>query len=211
MISDRVLIDVRARIGAVAQIRGPRRKSDYRKKGGRGWTGDPVWIDDRTPRPAVRRRERSLYASFDLRVGADGNRRADHSFRVRGAGSFAQSWLYRSDHDRRRRGLRESKAGLPFPQELFMQTTTSSALQTVAPDSEANVTDTLSYSSDAQTSVTEGQIAVDQPWSVIIEIEQSTEASLTGDAIVVEIPQTMTVVVPRQTEPTHTGSYWSRR
>jgi hypothetical protein len=71
--------------------------------------------------------------------------------------------------------------------------------------------DTPSYSSDAQTSVTEGQIAVDQPWSVIIEIEQSTEASLTGDAIVVEIPQTMTVVVPRQTEPTHTGSYWSRR
>ena len=93
-----------------------------------------------------------------------------------------------------------------------MQTTTSSALQTVAPDSEANVTDTPSSSSDAQTSVTEGQIAVDQRWSVIIEIEQSTEASLTGDAIiVVEIPQTMTVVVPRQTEPTHTGSYWSRR
>jgi len=91
-----------------------------------------------------------------------------------------------------------------------MQTTTSSALQTVAPDSEANVTDTP-CSSDAQTSVTEGQIAVDQPWSVIIEIEQSTEASLTGDAIVIEIPQTMTVVVPRQTEPTHTGSYWSRR
>ena len=73
----------------MAWIRGPRRKNDYRKKGGRGWTGDPVWIDDRTPRPAVPRRERSLYASFDLRVGADGNRRADHSFRVRGAGSFA--------------------------------------------------------------------------------------------------------------------------
>jgi hypothetical protein len=76
--------------------------------------------------------------------------------------------------------------------------------------SEANVTETPSYGSGVQTSVTEPQLAIDQP-SPVAETEQSTDAPLTGDAILVEITQTVTVVVPGQIVednegPTHTGS-----
>jgi hypothetical protein len=89
MIRDRGLIDVRARIGAVAWIRGPRRKNDYREKGGRGWTGDPGLIDERTPGPVVPRQGRSPYARFGPALAPRQTRRADHSSRVSSAGSFA--------------------------------------------------------------------------------------------------------------------------
>jgi hypothetical protein len=45
MKSDQVSTDGRARIGAVAGIRDPMRKSDYKGKGGQIPTGDPVWTD----------------------------------------------------------------------------------------------------------------------------------------------------------------------
>jgi hypothetical protein len=85
---------------------------------------------------------------------------------------------------------------------------TSSVLQTIAPDTETNVTLTPSYGSGVQASVAEAQPA---EASVAIEIEQPADAPLTGDAIVVEITQTVTIVVPGQIveeneEPTHTGS-----
>jgi hypothetical protein len=91
--------------------------------------------------------------------------------------------------------------------------TISSALQTLAPDSEANVTVMPSYGSGVQTGVAEAQPAeVDQPSSVVSEIEPSSiDAPTTGDAILVEITLTVTIVVPGQIvedneEPTHTGS-----
>jgi hypothetical protein len=67
--------------------------------------------------------------------------------------------------------------------------TTSPSLQTVAP--EANVTETPSYGSGAQTGVAEVQPAeVDQPSSIVREKPSSTDAPLIGDAIVVEITLT---------------------
>jgi len=45
MIGDRVSTDGRARIGAVAWIRDPMRKSDYKEKGGQTVIGDLVWTD----------------------------------------------------------------------------------------------------------------------------------------------------------------------
>jgi hypothetical protein len=47
MIGDLVSTDVRGKIGAVAWIRDPMRKSGYRESGDRTQIGDLVWIDDR--------------------------------------------------------------------------------------------------------------------------------------------------------------------
>ena len=78
--------------------------------------------------------------------------------------------------------------------------TTASALQAVAPESEAIIT-------EPQTGITEAQIVeVDQPAAVIGAIEPSpTEVSPPPairfvDAIVAEITQTVTIAVPGQTE-----------
>jgi hypothetical protein len=84
--------------------------------------------------------------------------------------------------------------------------TTSSSVQTGGPDNKANVMETPSYGSGAQTGVVEAQPA---EASIAVEIEQSTDASPTGDAIPVEITQTATIVVPGLSDAnvTETPSY----